>query len=48
MACVAAGVLVIAGIILGLPVLAALGVLMCGAMTVGMVWMMFSMARRTR
>jgi hypothetical protein len=43
--CALAAVLFITGIAVGLPVLAVLGVLMCGAMMVGMVWMMVSMSR---
>jgi hypothetical protein len=44
--CGVAGVLVVAAIVFSVPVLAALGTLMCGAMMVGMVWMMFLMASK--
>ena len=44
--CGAAGVLVVVAIVLGLPILALFGALMCGAMMIGMVWMMFSMASK--
>ena len=43
--CVLAGLLVIAAIVFSLPVLAVFGSLMCAAMMIGMVWMMFSMAK---
>jgi hypothetical protein len=43
--CALAGVLFITGIAVGTPVLVVLGALMCGAMMLGMVWMMVSMAR---
>jgi hypothetical protein len=32
--------LVVAATLFGLPILAALGALMCGAMMIGMIWMM--------
>jgi hypothetical protein len=43
-ACGVAGLLVVVAVLFGLPVLAVFGALMCGAMMIGMVWMMFSMA----
>jgi uncharacterized membrane protein len=46
--CVAAGLLVVAAIVFSIPILAVFGVLMCGAMMIGMVWMMFSMATKGR
>jgi hypothetical protein len=42
--CVLAAMLVIAAVVLGAPVLAILGALMCGAMMLMMVWMMVGMA----
>jgi hypothetical protein len=45
-ACVAAGVLVIGAIIFELPILAALGGLLCAAMMIGMVWMMVGMTSK--
>jgi uncharacterized membrane protein len=44
--CVAAGLLVVAAIVFSVPVLAVFGALMCAAMMVGMVWMMFSMGSK--
>lgn len=44
--CGVAALLVIAAVVLGAPLLAILGGLMCGVMMIGMVWMMFSMASR--
>jgi hypothetical protein len=44
--CVAAGLLVIAAIVFGLPILAIFGALACGAMMIGMVWMMFAMGSK--
>ena len=44
--CVAAGLLVIAAIIFGLPILAISGALVCGAMMIGMVWMMFAIGSK--
>jgi hypothetical protein len=44
--CVAAGLLVVAAIIFGLPVLAIVGALVCGAMMIGMIWMMFAMGSK--
>jgi hypothetical protein len=44
--CALAAVLIIVGIVVGASVLAVLGALMCGAMMIGMVWMMGSMARQ--
>jgi hypothetical protein len=44
--CVAAGLLVIAAIIFGLPILAIFGAVFCGAMMIGMVWMMFAMGSK--
>ena len=43
-ACGVAAVFVVAAIAFGAPVLAVAGGLMCAAMMIGMVWMMFSMA----
>jgi hypothetical protein len=45
--CGVAALLVAAAIVLGLPVLAALGAIACGAMMIGMMWMMFSMASKS-
>jgi hypothetical protein len=46
--CMAAGLLVVGAIVFDVPILAALGALFCGAMMIGMVWMMFSMASKGR
>jgi hypothetical protein len=46
--CGAAGLLVIAAIVFSIPILAIFGALMCGAMMIGMIWMMFSMASKGR
>ena len=46
--CGVAGLLVVAAIVFSLPILAVLGALMCGAMMIGMVWMMFAMASKGR
>lgn len=46
--CVVAGLLVLAAIVFSLPILAVFGVLMCGAMMIGMVWMMFAMVSKGR
>jgi FtsH-binding integral membrane protein len=46
--CGVAGLLVIAAIASGTPILAVAGALMCGAMMIGMVWMMFAMASKGR
>ena len=43
--CGVAGLLVVAAIVLSIPILAVLGALMCGAMMIGMVWMMIGMAK---
>jgi hypothetical protein len=43
--CGIAGLLVEAAIVFNVPVLAVFGALMCGAMMIGMMWMMFSMAK---
>ena len=43
--CGVAGLLVVAAIVFSLPILAVFGALMCGAMMIGMVWMMFAMAK---
>ena len=48
LACGVAALLVVAAIVLGAPVLAILGGLMCGVMMIGMVWMMFAMASKAR
>jgi hypothetical protein len=44
--CAVAGLLVVSAIVFGVPIFAAIGALMCGAMMVGMVWMMFAMATK--
>jgi hypothetical protein len=46
--CAVAGLLVISAVAFGVPILAAIGALMCGAMMLGMVWMMFAMATKGR
>ena len=46
--CGVAVLLVVAATVFGLPVLAAFGALMCGAMMIGMVWMMVAMGSKTR
>jgi len=46
--CAAAGVLAIGAIVFSVPILAVFAVLMCGAMMVGMVWMMLSMVSKGR
>lgn len=46
--CVAAGLFVVAAIVFSLPILAIFGVLVCGTMMIGMMWMMFSMASKGR
>jgi hypothetical protein len=46
--CVFAAMLVVAAAVFGVPVLAVLGALMCGAMMLMMVWMMVGMAGRHR
>jgi hypothetical protein len=46
--CGVAGLLVVAAIVFSIPILAVVGALMCGAMMIGMVWMMFSMASKGR
>jgi hypothetical protein len=46
--CVAAGLLVVAAIVFSFPILAVFGALVCGAMMIGMVWMMVSMASKGR
>ena len=38
--CALAVAFVVTGVVLGLPILAVIGPLMCGVMMVGMVWMM--------
>jgi hypothetical protein len=43
--CGVAALFVVAAIVFGLPVLAVFGALFCAAMMIGMVWMMFSMAK---
>ena len=45
--CGVAGLLVVAAIVFGVPILAILGALMCGVMMIGMVWMMLSMASKS-
>jgi hypothetical protein len=44
--CGVAGLLVVAAIVFGIPILAVFGALMCGAMMLMMVWMMVGMARK--
>jgi hypothetical protein len=44
--CGVAGLLVIAAIVFGTPILAVLGALMCVTMMAGMVWMMLSMVSK--
>jgi hypothetical protein len=46
--CVFAAMLVIAAAVFGVPVLAVLGALMCGAMMIAMVWMMVGMGTKHR
>jgi hypothetical protein len=46
--CGAAGLLVVVAVVFSIPILAAFGALMCGAMMIGMAWMMFSMATNGR
>jgi hypothetical protein len=46
--CGFAAVLVVVAIIFSIPVLAVFGALMCGAMMIMMVWMMFAMVSKGR
>ena len=46
--CGAAGLLVVAAIVFSIPIVAVFGALMCGAMMIGMVWMMFAMVSKGR
>lgn len=46
--CGVAALLVVVAIVFGIPVLAVFGALMCGAMMIAMVWMMFSMVAKGR
>lgn len=46
--CMLAGLLIIAAVVFGAPVLAVLGAVMCGGMMVMMVWMMVSMVENHR
>ena len=46
--CGVAGLLVVGAIVFSFPILAVFGAFMCGAMMIGMVWMMFSMVSRNR
>ena len=46
--CGVAALLVVVAIVFSLPALAVLGAVACGAMMIGMVWMMFSMAAKGR
>ena len=46
--CGVAAVLVVTAAILGFPVLAALGGLLCATMMIGMVWMMVAMGAKHR
>jgi hypothetical protein len=43
--CGVAGLLVVVAIVFSIPILAVFGALMCGAMMIGMVWMMIGMAK---
>jgi hypothetical protein len=43
--CGSAGLLVVAAFVFSIPILAIFGALFCGTMMIGMVWMMFSMAK---
>ena len=44
--CGVAALLVVLAIVFSLPALAVLGAVVCGAMMIGMVWMMVSMASK--
>ena len=44
--CGVAALLVVVAIVLGVPILAGFGALMCAAMMVAMVWMMVSMGSK--
>ena len=44
--CGVAALLVVVAIVFSLPALAVLGAVICGAMMIGMVWMMVSMASK--
>jgi hypothetical protein len=46
--CLLAVVLIVAAAVLDAPLLAVVGVLMCGTMMAMMVWMMAGMVRHTR
>jgi hypothetical protein len=46
--CGVAASLVVVAIVFSIPILAVFGALMCGAMMIGMVWMMFSMVAKVR
>jgi hypothetical protein len=46
--CGAAALLVVAAIVFNVPILGFFGALFCGAMMIGMVWMMLTMASRNR
>jgi hypothetical protein len=46
--CGVAGLLVVAAIVFGIPILAVVGALMCGVMMIGIVSMMVSMAAKGR
>jgi hypothetical protein len=45
--CGLAALLVVAAIVFGVPILAVFGAAICGAMMIGMVWMMYAMASRS-
>ena len=46
--CGVAALLVVVAIVFKIPILGLLGALVCGAMMIGMVWMMVSMASKHR
>jgi hypothetical protein len=46
--CGVAALLVVVAIVFSLPAFAVLGAVLCGAMMIGMVWMMVSMASKAR
>jgi hypothetical protein len=46
--CAFAAMLVVGAAIFGVPVLAVAGALLCGAMMIGMVWMMVAMGAKHR
>ena len=46
--CILAGVLIVAAVVIGAPVLAIAGALICGTMMVAMAWMMVAMVTKHR